>query len=193
MILCAGRILPVKGLDLAVRAVEELARRVERPPVLVVVGGARGPAGARELARIEALIAERDLRHLVRLVGPARHHEVPALMQAADVVAVCSHSESFGLVALEAHACGTPVVATAVGGLSHIVASGRTGYLVETRDPAVFADRLARIVSDDALRARFAHDALIAAQAFSWSHTAASLLDVYDCLTGEGLPQLALC
>jgi D-inositol-3-phosphate glycosyltransferase len=104
---------------------------------------------------LSALVDELNLRDVVRFVGAVPHAELPAYYRAADAVVVCSHSESFGLAALEAHSCGTPVVGTPVGGLSHVVEDERSGFLVETRDPAVFAARLKTLLADDPLRARF--------------------------------------
>jgi D-inositol-3-phosphate glycosyltransferase len=113
--------------------------------------------------------------------------------RAADAVVVCSHSESFGLAALEAHACGTPVVATAVGGLSHIVSDSKSGFLVDSRDPSVFAARLKTILSDPDLRASFGTRAAESAAAFSWTATARTFLELYECLLTEQFPEVCTC
>src|SRR5213076_8036 len=124
------------GADLAVRALAELH---DRHATLFVTGGPSGPDGEAELARLRALVAELGLDARVRFVPPQPHETLADYYRAADVCVVPSRSESFGLVALEAAACGTPVVAAAVGGLTTLVDDGRTGYLVEGRDPADFA------------------------------------------------------
>ena len=106
---------------------------------LLVVGGASGADGDEEVARIHDLVKELDVVDQVRFVPPQPHHLLSTYYRAADVCLVPSRSESFGLVALESTACGTPVVAAAVGGLRTLVEHGRTGFLVESRDPGDFA------------------------------------------------------
>lgn len=193
MLIYAGRIQPLKGLELAIQAVERLAHTLERRSVLYIVGGASGTTGTRELARLRDLARRLGVSDRVRFLGPTEHRGIPSLLRAADVAVVCSHTESFGLVALEAHACGTPVVGTAVGGLSHIVQDQRTGFLVQTRDPDVFAARLHDLLSDDRLRQRFARNAVLSASLFSWQDTADALLELYECLLRESWPQLCTC
>src|SRR5205823_1082960 len=107
-----------------------------------------GAQGEEELGRIRAQLSALGLDDRVRFVPPQRHELLSTFYRAADVCVVPSRSESFGLVALEAAACGTPVVAAAVGGLTTLVDDGHTGFLVDGRDPAVFADRIGQILSD---------------------------------------------
>ena len=145
MLLFVGRIQPLKGLDVAVRALAELGRR---DATLVVVGGASGADGDEEVVRVHHLVKELDLTEQVRFVPPQPHHLLSTYYRAADVCLVPSRSESFGLVALESTACGTPVVASAVGGLRALVEDGRTGFLVESRDPTDFAAATERILTD---------------------------------------------
>jgi D-inositol-3-phosphate glycosyltransferase len=106
---------------------------------------------------------------------------------------VCSHSESFGLTALEAHACATPVVGTAVGGLSHIVADGDSGWLVADRDPSLFAERVARLIVDPELHSAFSSAAHARASKFSWDLTADDFRELYECLVREQLPEACTC
>ncbi len=193
VMLYAGRIQRLKGIELAIRAADELRSALERPLTLLVAGGASGPAGAVEVARLRALVHELELHDVVRFVGPVPHTELPVYYRAADVLVVCSHSESFGLTALEAHSCGTPVVGTPVGGLSHVVRDERSGFLVDTRDPAVFAARLKTLLADDSLRASFSVRAIASAAAFSWDRTAASLQELYECLVREQSPEACTC
>ncbi len=136
MLLFVGRIQPLKGLPLAVRVLAEL----EDPDVtLVVVGGPSGADGEAELAKTRALVEELGVEDRVRFFPPQPHADLADFYRAADVCIVPSRTESFGLVALEAAACGTPVVAASVGGLRSLVDDGDTGFLVESRDPVDYA------------------------------------------------------
>ncbi|HYN37496.1 MAG TPA: glycosyltransferase [Actinomycetota bacterium] len=192
-VLYVGRIQPLKGLELAIRSVEQLVPALDRPLRFIVVGGASGSGGDDEVERLQNLVSELDLDTTVRFVGAQPHFRLPTFYRAADALVVCSYSESFGLAALEAHACGTPVVATPVGGLSHIVADGESGFLVDTRDPSTFAGRLKTLLSDEDLRASFSEKAARVAQNFSWDNTADSLRTLYDCLIEEREPELCTC
>ena len=192
-LLYVGRIQPLKGLELAIRSLEEVSGAMERDVVLLIVGGPSGPTGDHEAARLRELATELRVSDRVRFLGPRPHGEVPDLYRASDIVVMCSHTESFGFAALEAHACGVPVVATAVGGLSHIVADGVTGYLVEERDPSVFAARLKTLLSDEPMRSSFGAAALERANAFSWDRSASEFLELYECLVAEGAPELCTC
>ena len=177
LLLFVGRLQPLKGLDVAVRALAELRRP---DAVLLVVGGASGLEGGSEVARIMSLIDQLGVRDQVRFVEPQPHHILSTYYRAADVVVVPSRSESFGLVALEAAACGTPVVASAVGGLLTLVDDGLTGYLVAGRDPSHFAQRIASILNDPALAASMSVRAAERARRYTWSFAAARLRRVYS-------------
>ena len=193
VLLFVGRIQPLKGVELAIRAVEQLVPALDRDVQLLVVGGASGPAGDSEVARLRALTRELDLDGHIRFLGPRRRAELPRLYRAADAVVVCSHSESFGFAALEAHACGIPVVATAVGGLAHVVAEGRSGFLVDTRDAADFAARLKTVLSDGDLRTRFSNEAISASARFTWDKTADQMVELYECLVRVAEPEACTC
>lgn len=182
MLLFVGRIQPLKGLDVAVRALGAL----EDPrAVLVVVGGASGRDGRREVERIDKLAASLGVADRIRFTDPQPHHLLSTYYRAADVVLVPSRSESFGLVALEAAACGTPVVAAAVGGLRTLVEHGRTGFLVEGRDPEVFAAYTEQILTNPALGRELADAAAGRARNFTWSTAAARLRRIYADLTAR--------
>jgi len=176
VLLFVGRIQPLKGLDIAVRALAELGHPTA---VLVVVGGASGPEGAAEVERIAKLAAACGVAERVRFADPQPHHLLSSYYRAADVVLVPSRSESFGLVALEAAACGTPVVAAAVGGLRTLVDHGHTGHLVEGRDPADFARHVRRLLADPGLAARVGTAAAARARGYTWSTAAGRLRRVY--------------
>jgi len=176
VLLFVGRIQPLKGVDVAVRALAELRRP---DALLLVVGGASGLDGSAEVARVMNLIDELGVRDQVRFVEPQPHHILSTYYRAADIVVVPSRSESFGLVALEAAACGIPVVASAVGGLLTLVDDGLTGFLVSGRDPSMFADRIRRILDDPALAASMSVRAAERARRYTWSFAAARLRRVY--------------
>ena len=180
VLLFVGRIQPLKGVDVAVRALAEL----DRPDaVLVIVGGASGVAGAEEVEKVGALVDELGLGERVRFVPPQPHHLLSSYYRAADVVLVPSRSESFGLVALEAAACGTPVVASAVGGLLTLVDHGHTGFLVPGRDPEVFALYTDELLSHDYLAWSMGVRSVERARGYTWSTAAARLRQLYADLT----------
>ncbi|HEX9258769.1 MAG TPA: glycosyltransferase, partial [Acidimicrobiales bacterium] len=180
VLLFVGRIQPLKGLDVAVRALAELHRP---DALLLVVGGASGVDGNGEVHKVEALIDELGVGHQVRFVPPQPHHLLSTYYRAADVVLVPSRSESFGLVALEAAACGTPVVASAVGGLLTLVDHGHTGFLVPGRDPEAFAAYADELLANPLLRIEQGLAAARRARSYTWSLAAARLRRVYADLT----------
>jgi D-inositol-3-phosphate glycosyltransferase len=182
VLLFVGRIQPLKGLDVAVRALAELG---DPTAVLVVVGGASGAGGRHEVERIEKLAASLGVSDRVRFTAPQPHHMLSTFYRAADVVLVPSRSESFGLVALEAAACGTPVVAAAVGGLRTLVDHGRTGFLVEGRDPAVYTAYAEQILANPALADELSAQAARRARDFTWSTAAGRLRRIYADLTAR--------
>ena len=182
MVLFVGRIQLLKGLDVAVRALSALD---DRRAVLVVVGGASGRDGRMELERIQKLAASLGVADRIRFTDPQPHHMLSTYYRAADVVLVPSRSESFGLVALEAAACGTPVVAAAVGGLRTLVEHGRTGFLVEGRDPDVFAAYTEQVLGNAALSRKLSSAAAARARNFTWSTAAARLRRIYADLTSR--------
>src|SRR4051812_26995534 len=177
MLLFVGRIQALKSLDVAVRTLGAL--RSHPDAFLVVVGGPSGPDGLAEVERGRALVADLGLERRVHFVPPQRHELLSTFYRAADVCVVPSRSESFGLVALEAAACGTPVVAAAVGGLTTLVDDGRTGYLVEGRDPAEFARCVDAIVSNHEQAARMSVAAATLARRYTWSVAGARLRRLY--------------
>lgn len=183
----AGRIQPLKAPDVLLRAAAELlARRPELRGrlVLAVVGGPSG-SGLRHPENLRRLADRLGIAGAVRFVPPLPAAELAEVFRAADLVAVPSYNESFGLVALEAQACGTPVVAAAVGGLRTAVADQRSGVLVEGHDPARWAAVLADLLADRARRAGLAEGALRHAAQFSWTRTAAGVSEVYDSALAE--------
>ncbi len=179
VIVFAGRIQPLKGPDVVVEALRLLLDR--HPDVgwrVLIVGGESGTGRHRD-HWLADLAEQRRVADRVQLRPPVPAAELAEIYRAADVVAVPSYNESFGLVALEAQAAGTPVVAAAVGGLTVAVDDGVTGELVDGHDPADWADRLADVVLDPARRARMAEAAPRQAARFSWDVTVDGLLECY--------------
>ncbi len=184
-----GRIQPLKGLGVVVEALSRLVRANGRPgrAELVVVGGPSGPDGPAELARIEARIAELGLSDRARLVPPQPHEMLSTYLRASDVCVVPSRSESFGLVALEAGACGVPVLASAVGGLVTLVDEGRTGHLLDPHDPWEWADRLESLLADPARAERLGRAGAARASSYTWSSAATTLNRCLERITGREL------
>jgi D-inositol-3-phosphate glycosyltransferase len=176
VVLFVGRIQPLKGLDVALEAMDVLRRD---DAILLVVGGPSGPQGLDAYTQVRTMVDDLGLAPRVRWVDPQPHHLLSTYYRAADVVVVPSRSESFGLVALEAAACGVPVVASAVGGLTTLVDHGRTGELVESRDPVAFAAALDRVLGDPARARRFGAEAARQAAGYRWSTTAGRLRRIY--------------
>jgi D-inositol-3-phosphate glycosyltransferase len=187
VLMFAGRIQPLKGPDIVLRAVAELLR--SRPGlagrlVAVFVGG---PSGSEVGApgRLEGLAASLGIADCVRLEPPCPQHELADWYRAATMVLVPSHSESFGLVALEAQACGTPVVAAAVGGLRTAVRDGFSGILVDGHDPVSYARVIERLIASPERLAGLSRGALRHASAFGWPATADRLINVYTGVMNE--------
>jgi D-inositol-3-phosphate glycosyltransferase len=203
LVLFVGRIQPLKALGVAVEALGELVHGPARSRMyrrsggsgplhratLVAVGGPSGPHGVTEMERIRRLATELGVAEHLRLVPPQGHEMLSTYYRAADVVIVPSRSESFGLVALEASACGVPVVASAVGGLTTLVDHGRTGFLVDGRDPKVFADYTARILCDRELAQTMGDAGARRARGYTWVAAANRLRGRYAELTARSLVQ----
>jgi D-inositol-3-phosphate glycosyltransferase len=183
IVLFVGRFQRLKGLDVAVRALD---RMWARDAILVACGGPSGTDGAATLAEAQAFAAEHGLADRVRFTPPRPHHQLSSLYRAADVVVVPSRSESFGLVALEAAACGRPVVAADVGGLSTLVDHRRTGLLVGSREPAAWAEALDSLVCLPDRATRMGRAAATLAAGYGWSTAARALADVYNDVTTRG-------
>ena len=181
VLLYVGRIEPIKGLEVLLHTMATM----EGPdyPRLLVVGGGTDPDPEKE--RLKQLSRELFLDDRVDFLGSMEHHLLPLYYQAADVAVVPSYYESFGLVALEAMACGTPVVATRVGGLQSMVKDSRTGYLVPWHCPDAFADRLEVLLTNEALRKSMGSAAHTFATGMGWDRTAARVAGVYESLCGS--------
>ena len=186
VLLFAGRIQPLKGLTVAIAALAELSD-THPDAMLLVVGGASGVEGQAELEAAASLVSALGLTDRVRFVAPQPHHLLSTYYRAADVCIVPSRSESFGLVALEAAACGTPVVAAAVGGLLTLVDDGVTGFLIDNRDPQEFAFAIRGILDSPEVAESLSSAAATLASRYTWSTTAARLRRLYGDLTSRAL------
>ncbi len=181
VLLFVGRIQPLKAPDILLRAA---ARLLEHDPalrsrlVVAVVGGPSG-SGLDQPEHLQQLATDLGIGDVVRFEPPAAPGRLVDWYRAATATLVPSYSESFGLVALESQACGTPVVAAAVGGLRTAVRDGVSGLLVEGHDPIGYADAVRRLLTPDTRR-RLAGGAVRHASSFGWSTTAAGVLAVYE-------------
>jgi D-inositol-3-phosphate glycosyltransferase len=182
LLLFVGRIQPLKRVSVAVRTLAALSSD-HADARLVVVGGPSGPQGDAEVSRTLALVEELGLEDRVVFVPPRPHELLSTYYRAADVCLVPSRSESFGLVALEAAACGTPVVASDVGGLRSLIDHGRTGYLVEDQSPEAFAAWVRQILAEPLLAERLSTGAVLRGRRYTWARAAELLREIYAELT----------
>jgi D-inositol-3-phosphate glycosyltransferase len=177
-----GRIQPHKGPELLIRAIAEMlshSPHLRTNLMVFIIGGASG-SGTEEVERLKELVTWLGILDVVRFLPPVHREELPNWYRAADLVCVPSYSESFGLVALEAQACGTPVVATAVGGLRTAVADGISGVLVDGHDPRAWSSVLARLLMEPQRRVLLSMGALEHSSHFGRDATARGTLDIYD-------------
>jgi D-inositol-3-phosphate glycosyltransferase len=152
--------------------------------IVNIVGGASG-ANTEEVDRLKELTTWLAIDDVVRFTPPVPREELPQWYRAADLVIVPSYSESFGLVALEAQACGTPVVATAVGGLRTAVADGISGVLVDGHDPKAWSSVISRLLQEPQRRVLLSMGAIEHASHFGWDVTARGTLDIYDLVISD--------
>jgi D-inositol-3-phosphate glycosyltransferase len=177
-----GRIQPHKGPELLIRATSEMIKhspQLRSKLIVNIIGGASG-ANTSEVERLKELVAWLGISDVVQFAPPVPRTDLPQWYRAADLVCVPSYSESFGLVALEAQACGTPVVATAVGGLRTAVADGISGVLVDGHDPRAWSSVLSRLIQEPQRRVLLSIGAIEHASHFGWDATARGTLDIYD-------------
>ena len=184
ILLFVGRIEPLKGVDILLGAAAQL--ETESDCFVLVVGG-DSSARAGEVAHLRDLASELGIGERVSFLGAVDHERLPLFYSAADVCVVPSFYESFGLVALEAMACGTPVVASRVGGLAGTVRDGETGFLIPWRCPEPFAERLELLLGNEELRHAFGQSAREAVERFRWGNVAEAVLALYRELI-EGAP-----
>jgi D-inositol-3-phosphate glycosyltransferase len=187
IILFVGRIQSHKGTDVAVQAlghIPEYLANGSGPTALHIIGGASGSDGEQELSRCRDTTKRFGLEDRIHFFDPVPHETLADHYRAADVVVVPSRSESFGLVAAEAQACGTPVVAANTGGLPYVIDVAESGLLVDDHDPKAFASALIAILEHEAFAARLSRSAVSFSERFSWESTATRLLELYEGITG---------
>ena len=182
-----GRIQPHKGPELLIRATSEMLTHsplMRNGLVVNIVGGSSG-ANMSEVERLKELVNWLGISDVVKFAEPVSRNDLPNWYRSADLVCVPSYSESFGLVALEAQACGTPVIATAVGGLRTAVADGISGVLVDGHDPRAWSSILTRLLQEPQRRVLLSMGAIEHASHFGWDATARGTLDIYDHVLSE--------
>jgi D-inositol-3-phosphate glycosyltransferase len=181
VLLFVGRIQPLKAPDVLLRSAAEMLER--RPElrgdlVVAVVGGPSG-TGLAHPHHLEALAHQLGIADVVRFAPPVAQPQLADWYRAADVTVVPSYNESFGLVAIESQACGTPVVAASVGGLRTAVADGTSGFLIDGHDPHDYASVIERIIDEPRLRDELSRGAVKYATEFGWDATAEGTLEAY--------------
>jgi D-inositol-3-phosphate glycosyltransferase len=189
-VVAAARIEPLKGLDLAISTVARIDD--EHRPDLVIAGG---PTGGYEwyLDELHALVRDLQVSDRVHFAGPKSREQLAELLSHASAVLIPSHSETYGLVALEAAACGVPVLAAPAGGLCEAV-NDRTGIIAESRDPAVWAKHLVRLLTDAAYADTLSTTAREFAETRSWTRTTDETIAVYTTLlAGTSADTSAAC
>jgi D-inositol-3-phosphate glycosyltransferase len=182
VLLFVGRIQPLKAPDVLIEAAAEILKRKPELRSRLVVAICGGPSGSG-LERPDALVTlaqQLEVSDVVKFVPPTNRTELVKWFQAASVCVVPSHSESFGLVAIEAQACGTPVIAARVGGLPTAVRDGISGVLVDSHAATTWADHIINVVTNDELRLNLSIGAIAHASHFGWEDTTDKLISVYD-------------
>jgi D-inositol-3-phosphate glycosyltransferase len=191
LLLFVGRIEPLKAVDTIFYALQQLKERpdvAENTRLAIIGGNPQDLKNNTELARLVQLAEELQISHMVDFLGSKDQQQLPWYYSASDVVIMPSDYESFGMVALEAMASGTPVIASEVGGLAYLVRDGETGYLVPTREPAVMADRIYRLISNSELQSELGRNAAALAREYSWAHIADQLLHVFEDMLSRRRP-----
>jgi D-inositol-3-phosphate glycosyltransferase len=189
LLLFVGRIEPLKGVDTLIKAIALMLHQgvlQECPYYLVIIGGEPDADPSEmtiEMERLKKLCKELDVQDLVIFLGKRAQETLPYYYSSAQILVMPSHYESFGMVALEAMACGTPVVASQVGGLPFLIQDGKTGFVIPDRDPEALAAKLTLLIENPAIRRQFGEVANQTAQGYAWEQIARQVLDQYQELT----------
>ncbi len=190
-ILYVGRIEPLKGIDLLIRAISIIQKNGDLeccPHNLVIIGGepnAKTEDMNAEMARLQDMVEDLGIENFVIFLGKQDQQMLPYYYSAAEVVVMPSHYESFGMVALEAMACGTPVVASQVGGLAFLVRDGETGFVVPGNDVQKLAKRLVELIKNKELRDKLGSNSVQYAQLYAWENISEKMIEVYHQVLGK--------
>jgi D-inositol-3-phosphate glycosyltransferase len=185
LILFVGRIEPLKGIDTLIRAVALMRDQGflnQHEICLSIIGGDADVSEelmSAEMSRLMNLCSELGIDEFVNFMGKRSQEKLPYYYSAANVVVVPSHYESFGMVALEAMACGTPVIASQVGGLAYLIQDGDTGYHIPNQDPQALSEKLMLLLSNPELRQDMSLKAAMYARDYSWSNIANQIVEAY--------------
>jgi D-inositol-3-phosphate glycosyltransferase len=190
MLLFVGRIEPLKGIKTLLKSLAILRQNGQAGEklCLAIIGGdleEDQTQESQEMKLLRELREEYHLEDMVTFLGKRSQDSLPYYYSAAEMVIMPSHYESFGMVALESMACGTPVIASMVGGLIHLVEDGVTGYHAPVEDPVALSQRIASLLDDKALRYRMGHDAFAFAKKYSWENISARIVELYQELIAE--------
>jgi len=183
MVLFVGRIEPLKGVDTLIEAMSCLQLKEKKPVHLAIIGG--DPAASPEemtveMARLQTMCDALGVDQSVVFLGKRDQDKLPYYYSAAEVVVMPSHYESFGMVALEAMACGTPVIASEVGGLAYLVRDGETGFTIPAEEPETLCEKLSWLLNDSELHQTMSQRAVEYAQDYAWEKIAKQIVEVYD-------------
>ena len=180
MLLFVGRLERLKGVEVAIGALALLRDRSHDDVRLLILGEDSKDGDESEMERLKTVASEVGVREQVDFLGSVAHHELPYFYSAADVCVMPSYSESFGLVGLEAQACGRPVVGADVAGLRSVVRDDVSGYLIDGHEPAAYAERIGRLLDDPELAQQMGRRGRLLAQRFSWTRTADRLQQLFE-------------
>ena len=186
MLLYVGRIEPLKGVDILIKAIAQLRRSdvlSECPHYLYIIGGDPDPENARlnkEMQRLQNLCKELGVGNMVLFLGKRDQDTLQYYYSAAEIVIMPSHYESFGMVALEAMACGTPVIATQVGGLQHLVQNGKTGFTIPNDDVDSLEESLTMLICKEDMRREMSENSITYARSYAWDVITPRIIDLYQ-------------
>lgn len=188
MVLFVGRIEPLKGVDTLIQAMSCVQLNEERPVHLAIIGG--DPAASpqemsAEMARLQKLCDDLAVGQTVVFLGKRDQDKLPYYYSAAELLVMPSHYESFGMVALEAMACGTPVIASEVGGLAYLVKDGETGFTIPDQEPEALCEKISLLLRDHDLHATMSQHAVEYAQDYAWEKIARQIVEIYKDLLPE--------
>lgn len=180
LLLYVGRLERLKGVEAAIRALALLRDCTHDDVRLMILGEDSREGDESEKERLKAVASATGVRDRVDFLGSVAHHELPYFYASCDVSVMPSYSESFGLVGLEAQACGRPVVGSGVSGLRSVVRDEVSGYLIESHDPAAYAERIGRLLDNPELAQQMGRRGRLLAQRFSWTRTADRLQELFE-------------